>query len=476
MGKKKQSNLDKSVLDIRAEQMCKSLGDMVGYEIKDYTNSEYYKQILEARNYTLNRSDVQKKKNTVAARSNTKIEHPLLYKLIKQKADFLLSKEFTIKTKSPDYEKKLSLLLNKRFRKKLKNFGFGIAEYGINYWLPYIDKKGKFKLKSLSPLKVKVYWADDEHEEIEAFLYFYDEIRYNNSGKYTVKCAEYWDSNGVRYFECPDNVGSSYVVNKEHGTKQNEFCETHLLVNGKGYNWETVPLVWAKYNEDELPLQYFLKELLDDINWQTSITSDVIRDIAKFIYILKNYGGQDLAEFIKDLRENLAIKVDADGGVDKLQADLNVESVLKFIEKQRKDCYDYGYCVDTKDENLGNASGVALEFRYMDLRSDCESIASELNCMFEELKIFIDAYLKLFGKGNFGATEFSIEFNMDMPVNESGIISDIKNSVGIISNKTLIANHPYVESVEDELQQMEDEEKESIDNPDYNMGDAEDEE
>ena len=39
--------------------------------------------------------------------------------------------------------------------------------------------------------------------------------------------------------------------------------------------------------------------------------------MAKFIYILKNYGGQDLGEFIKDLKEHMAIKVTTDGGVDK---------------------------------------------------------------------------------------------------------------------------------------------------------------
>lgn len=476
MEKKKQTNLNKSVLDIRAEQMCKTLADTVKFEIDDYIKSERYKQIEEARRYTLNRSNVQTKKNTVASRSNTKIEHSMLYKQTKQKSDFLLSKEFSIKTKSPTYEEKLYKIFNKNFKNKLKHYAFGVVQYGINYWLPYITSNGEFKLKSLNPLNTKVYWTDEEHEEVEAFLYFYEDVKYDNSGKYTVKCAEYWDKNGVRYFETTSSQETDYFQNTEHGTKQNGYIEPHIIINGKSYTWEVLPLLWAKYNPEELPLQYWIKELVDDINWQTSITSDVVRDIAKFIYILKNYGGQDLSEFIRDLRENLAIKVDADGGVDKLQADLNIESVLHFIEKQRKDCYDYGACVDTKDENLGNASGVALEFRYTDLISDCESIAAELNCMFEHLKIFIDAYLKLKNEGDFASTEFSIEFNMDMPVNESSIITDIKNSVGIISNKTLIANHPYVESVEDELQQMEDEEKEIINNPDYNVGDAKDEE
>ena len=62
------------------------------------------------------------------------------------------------------------------------------------------------------------------------------------------------------------------------------------------------------------------------------MTADVLRDVAKFIYILKNYGGQDLGEFIKDLKEHMAIKVTTDGGVDKLQADLNIDAVMAFLD------------------------------------------------------------------------------------------------------------------------------------------------
>ena len=112
------------------------------------------------------------------------------------------------------------------------------------------------------------------------------------------------------------------------------------------------------------------------------MTADVLRDVAKFIYILKNYGGQDLGEFIKDLKEHMAIKVTTDGGVDKLQADLNIDAVMAFLDKQRRDVYDFAAAVDTKDPDLGNASGTAINFRYMDLSSDCDSLATELKDTF----------------------------------------------------------------------------------------------
>ena len=103
------------------------------------------------------------------------------------------------------------------------------------------------------------------------------------------------------------------------------------------------------------------------MNWQNSVTADVLRDVAKFIYILKNYGGQDLAEFLKDLKEHMAIKVSTDGGVDKLQADLNIDAVMAFLDNERRDIYDFAAAVDTKDPDLGNASGNAITFPDMPL-------------------------------------------------------------------------------------------------------------
>ena len=76
-------------------------------------------------------------------------------------------------------------------------------------------------------------------------------------------------------------------VDKEHGDEASDYTEPHFVVDNKPYNWEECPIAWLKYNEEELPLCYYIKDLIDDINWQTSVTSDVLRDVAKFIYILR---------------------------------------------------------------------------------------------------------------------------------------------------------------------------------------------
>ncbi|MFQ8759319.1 MAG: phage portal protein [Intestinimonas sp.] len=168
---------------------------------------------------------------------------------------------------------------------------------------------------------------------------------------------------------------------------------------GPGLQLEQGPLVWLRYNEEELPLCRYVRDLIDDYNWQTSVTADALRDVAKFVYILKNYGGADLDEFVRDLRQCLAVKVEGDGGVDKLQTDLDVSAVLAFLERERRDLFDFASAVDTRDPDLGSASGTALGFRYMDLDADCADLADELQAAFRRLKPFLDTWLQATGRG-----------------------------------------------------------------------------
>ncbi len=432
-----------------------TLADIVSVEIQEFKRSAEYRIMAEAEQYYRNRSDVQNKTNEIKSRSNTKIEHPILKKLIDQKAHYLLAKPWSVDTKNKAYGGSLNELFDPQFRAKILSQGKAAVKSGISWMQPYFDGQ-KLLWMRIPSTEIIPLWADSEHTKLDAFIRFYAQTVYVGRDKRVMKRAEYWDANGVQWFIASDGT-DNYKPDNERGNGAN-----HFDADGKPYNWAAPPIVWTKYNEEELPLNYYIKTLIDDINWQTSVTADVLRDVAKFIYILKNYGGQDLDEFIRELRQSLAIKVDADGGVDKLQADLNIEAVLSFLEKQRRDVFDFGSAVDTKDPDLGNASGTAINFRYMDLDTDCTSLGMQLKDTFQQMKPFLDTYLQMTGKGNFSQDTFDVVFNADMPVNETDIINNAKTSQGLISTRTILQNHPWVEDVEEEEKALEEEKKKAM--------------
>lgn len=433
-----------------------TLPEIIAEEIRDFYASPQFTIMEEAEQYYRNRSSVQGKTTKYKDRSNTKIEHPILRKLVDQKANYLLSKPFSVESENPAYAKSLSELFDSRFRQQVKSLGKGAVKSGIAWLAPYFEDS-RLKWMRLPSTEVVPIWHDYEHTQLDAYIRVYSQVVYHGKEKKTIARVEWWDRQGVKKYKAPWPIVGTPVLEPDYDSDPvtNEF--PHFTVNGQPYNWDAVPIVWCRYNEEELPLQYFIKDLIDDVNWQTSITADVLRDIAKFIFVLKNYGGQDIGQFTRDLYEALAIEVEGDGGVEKLEPSLNIDAVMAFLDKNRRDLFDYGSGVDTKDPNLGSASGTAINFRYMDLDTDCTALGAELQGAFENMKVFLDAALAIAGKGDFTGDSFHVTFNADMPVNEADIIDNIRSSDGIISRYTQLANHPWVDDVEEELQRIQDE-------------------
>ena len=443
------------------ESVPMTLEQIVSEEIREFRRSEQYHIMLEAEAYYRNRSSVQQKTVDVANRSNTKIERPILKKLVDQKTNYLLSKPWTVSTEDEEYGEVLNEVFDQEFRRKIKSLGKGAIKSGIAWIQPYFDD-GKLAFMRIPSTELIPLWRDSERTKLDAFIRVYDQVVYIGTRKHKITHAEFWWTGGVKYFKTDAFAGTgtgNFYVDKDHGTEESDWTEPHFTVGKTTYNWDEVPIAWLKYNEEELPLCYFVRDLIDDINWQNSVTADVLRDVAKFIYVLKNYGGTDLAEFLKDLKEHMAIKVTSDGGVDKLQADLNIDAVMAFLDNERRDIYDYAAAVDTKDPELGNASGTAINFRYMDLDADCDSLATELKDTFHRLKLFVDVYLQITGRGDFTGSDFDIVFNMDLPVNETDIINNARTSDGIVSKRTILQNHPWVKDVDEELDQLDAEKK-----------------
>jgi len=426
-----------------------SLAEIVTTEINEWVGSERYRGMQAADEYYGNRSDVQRKKKTIenVKRSNTKLEHSIFRKLVDQKTNYLLSKKFSIASDSETYAAAINEIFDDGARRIVKAWGRSAIKSGIG-WLHPSPSDGKLKFRGIPGLRAIPFWRDEEHTILDALIIFYKQDVYVGREQKKITRAEFWSATGVEYFVRTEDNGQ-FKIDYEKGVR-----EDHLTLNGKPYNWERPPFVALKYNEDEWSLLRFVKELIDDVNWQTSVTADTLRDISLFIYVLRGYGGEDLATFISKLQSTLAIDVSAEGGVEKLTANVDIGAVTALLAQHRRDIYDYARSVDTQDPNLGNASGQALKFRYADLDMDANDLEQEMLAAFEVLKIYIDGYLQATGKGDFTKDTFTVTFNRDIIVNELDAITMCRDSSGVISKKTIIDNHPWVTNVDAEMVQM----------------------
>jgi SPP1 family phage portal protein len=434
-----------------------SENDVLVNEIKDWLKSDVRKGMLEGEAYYRNKTEIRNKLQDISWKSNKKLEHGFAKKLVDQKIGYLLTKEPSIGTENEVYGELLNDVFNRKMLKTLKNVGKEAINKGIAYLYVYFDETGVLSFKKLPSEQILPFWKDNEHTEIASFLRIYKETIYMNGKKEVIDKVEYHHPNGINYFVLE---GSKLIADVPAGIEQN----FNFKINEAPYLWTRIPLIPFKYNEEEQPLIEMIKSLIDNYNSQASTNADLLADIPQFVYKLINYGGTDLKEFLSDLNLYRAVKLDAEGDVDKLQAIPETDATEKELDRGRKSIYEFGRGVDTQDEKLGNASGVALKYRYSDLDMDCNILESEFQASLEQMLWFVNQYFLMTGQGDFTKESVNIIFNRDIVTNESEVITDCSNSVGILDDKTIRENHPwYNEEVEHRLEEQKKKEKEELD-------------
>ena len=175
-------------------------------------------EMIEGSKYFKNEGDIENKKRTyinldgveeVAPHAkNYILKHPILYKMINQKAGYLLRKKPTIKQvigknekEDEDYKEILKDLFNNKMHKRLKYTLIEAVKRGISWWQIYIDKDGDLKARLRYATRIIPLWQDEEHEILDAIIMTYEvEVYTSETDRQKKTKVEYWDLDGVRYY------------------------------------------------------------------------------------------------------------------------------------------------------------------------------------------------------------------------------------------------------------------------------------
>ncbi|MNC57087.1 Phage portal protein, SPP1 Gp6-like [compost metagenome] len=119
--------------------------------------------------------------------------------------------------------------------------------------------------------------------------------------------------------------------------------------------------------------------------------------------------------------------------------------------------------MDTQSEDFkGDKSGQAIKFAYNDLDMDANTIETEFQASMEQLLWFVDQHLANTTGNDYSKYEVDFIFNRDVLINETEAITNAKNSVGIESMETIVANHPWTTNTQEEMERKKEEESEPV--------------
>lgn len=397
---------------------------------------------------------------------NNKLVDNQYRKLVDQKTNYVLGKPLTIATKKNEYLEQLRKVFTKQVHRLLRVLAQYAVDGGIAWLYPYYDENKQFRIAVFPSYEICPIWKDKAHTELESALRYYPEEVFDKKGGTTlIYHVDLFTTNGITHFIYQ---GGSLVPAPE-------IHSDYLYVGENGFNWNRLPIIPFKYNSKEIPLIRNVKCLQDSLNQVLSdFQNNMEEDPRTTILVLKNYDGTNIPEFRQNLATYGVIKVTTvdgvQGGVETLNVEVNAANYQAILMQLKRAIVENGRGFDAKEERMdGDPNQMNIESMYTDIDLDVNAMETEFQAGFEQLKWFIDQHLINLEYPDYTEEDVEFVFNRDIFINEDAKIDNCVKSVGVISNKTIVARHPWVTDLEHELQQIEDDKQVELDDMDAQM-------
>lgn len=439
-------------------------------EIHRFWRSKRCRDMVDGDLYYRGKHDILHKKRTAIGENgelitldnlpNSRIVDNQFRKMVDQKANYLVGQPFVIRSDNQEFADALQpYLMTKQFSRLIKAVTRDALCCGIGWLYPYYDDNGSLTFRRLRPYEVIPLWADEEHTRLDAAIRVYDMTEYVGNTEKVVHRVEVYDDTGIHYF----------TLDGGNLTPIEPFNAPYIMAGDQAYNWEHIPLVAFKCDAEETPLLTRCRSMQDGLNEIESQWQDQMQeDPRNTIMVLVNYDGENLGEFRRNLATYGAVKVRSDssggGDVRTLQIEVNAENYQTLVQQFKKAIIENCMGYDAKDDRLGsNANEMNIKSMYSDIELDTNGMETEYQAAFEELIWFITCHIANVGGGDFENEQYELIFNRDILISESSAIADCRNSMGVISNETIVANHPWVDDVQGELDRLAAEKEENLD-------------
>lgn len=432
--------------------------------LNDYRSSKDYEEIVTSYEYYNNRQEILYKKRlgigevkgtreVIENLPNNKIMRNQYAVLVDQKKNYLLTRPIGVSSENKSYQEKLQEeLFDFKFHKLIKSVGRDSLLANMGYIYPYIDKEGNFKLMKFDPLEIIPIWEDKLHTWLQGFIRFYKTVDYE---EHETEIVEYYHMWGIDRYE---EVNGELVLREQ---------EPYFMIGDEIGNWGRIPLIYFRMDEQEQPLLNRVKALQDAINSILSRFMDTMdEDSRNTILVLKNIGGhneQDLKRIRREINRSGIIAFSSNpqtgnADVSTLSVDIDISNYETVLEILIRSLIEVGRGVDTNSELFQKAvNQMTIQSLYTNIDLDANEMETEYKVSLDILLYFYNYY-----KG-YDHQDVKFTFDRNILINETATIENAQRSIGVISNRTIMRNHPWVEDIAEEEKQVAKEMKEESD-------------
>lgn len=310
--------------------------------------------------------------------------------------------------------------------------------YGIGYELQWLDESAKVRYSQVSPLNCFAIYDNTLNSELLYFVRWYD--------------ADNFDDSNTIYLE----VYSKAAVMKY---KAQGLGSTLELVETTANYFNDVPVSVFKLNEDEENIYNSVMDLNDAYNeLQSAEVDDYQAWVDSYLQLI---GVDAAAEDIAAMKENRVLILPEGAQAAWLTKNANDTQIVNMLDNIKENIYKVSACPDMTDDGFLAQSGTALAYKLVGF----ENVASGIVAQFTKaIQRRIELMCNIL---NLKATEavwrdVNINFVRNLPVNITETIQLVNALKGTVSDKTLLAQIPFIDDIEGEYEAVQAQKQENM--------------
>lgn len=377
--------------------------------------------------------------------ADNRVSHNFHQLITDEKTAYMFTNEVLFDVGDKDINKRIKEILGDEFKSESAYLCTNATNNKVA-WLHYWIEDGIFKYAVVETEQCIPIFDSNLKKKLIGFYRYYPIVEETDTG--TIKefvMFEYWNNKHCEQYKFRGNL---------FGTKLTYIPAEY---NEFSHDLEEVPFIEFKNNRNMISDLKKYKDLIDIYDKVMSGYANDLEDIQQLIYILENYGGENLKEFLGDLKRYKTIKVESgvdgrtSGGLKTLSIEIPVEARNSILEILKKQIYESGQSLQQDTENFGNASGVALKFFYRKLELKAGLTQIEFEKGFNNLIRTIMKFLKISGWDKLPIIQ---TWTRNMISNDLENAQIAAQSKDVISDETIVKNHSWVENPEEELEKL----------------------
>lgn len=381
-----------------------------------------------------------------------KISNGFYKELIDQKISYCCGSEIVIENLPEDYQDIIPDI-----NEFISDLAIGASIKGIEWIYLYKDLQDNLKWRVIDSIEcIPIYDTEFQDELIEMIRYYRIEVIENDTIFYRNK-VEIWDKEKVTYY-MEDQEGN-YIFDVELQTNpvfynQNTVVQLGKIKSIEYIGWGKVPFIQLSNTSKNVYDLQQVKQHIDLYDKMKSGFANNIEQIQEIIFAIKHRGQQNYEEFLFNLEKYRVVEVDEDGEVKALEIQIPYEARKEFLDIVRDDIYRFGQGVDPDKIGDGNITNVVIKARYVRLDLKGSNFIKQINIFLNEFYNFVNIYLSMKGKQLIDVKKLKYTYNKKMIFNESEQVENCVKSDGVTSTKTMLANHPWVNNVDEEIEEL----------------------